>query len=250
VFSLRFSELATGAEWLRVQSTFPGEECISGDGTKLACLSTNREEPRIEIWDLGTRTREKVLGAGVPLILSYDGKRLLSRTNETFEFEEKQVLVFWDLERGGELGRLTIPDSSGPAAQFSPDGSILAINYYPVPRVGKVLKLFDVNTQREVLTLPIEEAFDFVLQGKAMVAVSVFQPVIYWLDVSTGTVEETPLHPPVGSTCINSMQVVADVQHGLRRYANHHEACAPAKLAALAAPLATSTRLVRASNLP
>jgi WD40 repeat protein len=153
---------------------------FSPDGKLLASGSSDLFKGVIKIWDVATGTELRVLSGqqsgASSLAFSPDGKVLASGSQDN-------SMVLWKVETGSVLYKFKGPQSNDVPVHFSPDGKLLAY------AVKKDIKLFDLDSQREIRTLQGHTESIFTLafspDSKKLVSGSFDKTVIVW-DVATG----------------------------------------------------------------
>jgi WD40 repeat protein len=150
------------------------------DGRHLATLMW---DGTVQIWEPATRKevrslrpaeefRNTYLAAGA-LAYSPDGKLLAASATSTLDSQRRPEIVIWDTVTGEVRQRIHGHSAGIGGMTFSPDGQRLVSASYDPNRgaVGEV-KLWDVATGTDILTLPGRMSVAFSPDGRFLAAVA------------------------------------------------------------------------------
>ncbi len=188
--TVKLWETATGEETLTLggDGGVGGEVAFSPDGRRLAASGGRLNEPgEVKLWDVAAGSVVHTLrghtGEVFSVAFSPDGARIASRGGKQHTQGE---LKLWDVSSGQEIFSLPVINSFGHGVAFSPDSRRLA----SADGGNGLVKVWDVATRREVLTLKHTSQIDgvaFSPDGRRLAGASYDRTVLVW-DAATGDV--------------------------------------------------------------
>jgi WD40 repeat protein len=147
------------------------------DGQRLATLSADGS---VRVWDAEGRellVPQPAVFRGVYLSVgcvasSPDGKLLAGASSNALDAQQRRELVIWDADTGAVRTRMAGHSAPVSGLAFSPDGRRLAAASWDINRgaTGEV-KLWDVATGTEILTLPGHVCVAFSPDGRFLTGV-------------------------------------------------------------------------------
>jgi WD40 repeat protein/tetratricopeptide (TPR) repeat protein/tRNA A-37 threonylcarbamoyl transferase component Bud32 len=189
--TVRVWDPATGRETLTLHGDLGsgGEVAFSPDGRRLASCGGEIGQPgEVKVWDAATgnvvHTLRGHTGEVLSVAFSPDGSRLASLGGKRYRSGEVKV---WDAANGQEIFSLPVLISHRHGMAFSPDGQHLA------SATANGLKVWDVATRREVLTLKDTSLIDGVAfsPDRRRLAGASFDDTVQVWDAATGNVVHT-----------------------------------------------------------
>ncbi|MFN6536089.1 MAG: protein kinase domain-containing protein [Nostoc sp. EkiNYC01] len=186
--TIKLWEVATGREicTLREHSEEAKYVALSNDGQILASNSRDNTS----MWEVATGTKIRTLcshsNGGRSVAFSNDGQILASASND-------KTIKLWEVATGREIRSLRGHSESLDSLAFSNDGQILASSswstedWYNNPI--KTIKLWEVATGREILTLPVYSwsrvSFAFNADGQILASGNENKTIKVW-EMQTG----------------------------------------------------------------
>jgi WD40 repeat protein len=139
-------------------------EHLEKDGKRLIRWEFDGE---VRAWDLNTGQLKRTYKHQPPrnirfMMLSPDGRKFVTydQLPGVYEREAKSALSIWDV-RSGEHEQL--PEGLAIFGRFSPDGRTLATTVVDQDGNTQAIKLFDIDTGKEKLSIPVKSPNTMVL---------------------------------------------------------------------------------------
>ena len=169
----RAHDIATGRELQTIASTslnvpgFSGGEggaAISSDGSQLATIITEGENPEIKVWDLASGSEARSINLpdkeinSAEISFAADGRLLVSGIVE-------KRLKLWDMASKGNERELGPTAKDYTLVKFSRDGRLIAISE------GYTIRLWETTTGRELPALKLPNSGIFS-EGNAFISFS------------------------------------------------------------------------------
>jgi RNA polymerase sigma factor (sigma-70 family) len=181
---LRALDLPTGYSWFY---SFPDRQtAVVFPVDRRPPQGGNSQEP-LAIWDMTSNQAPRKLQGdmarkGTCFAVSHDGKTLALNATSPWEQADEDVIGLWDVQSRKLRRTLRIPTRFS-SLEFSSDDRTLMIG------VGAALRLWDIQTAKEVLQRPTHyasiRALAFTPDGKSLVSGSENRSVRLW-DVASG----------------------------------------------------------------
>jgi WD40 repeat protein len=145
--------------------TFTFGQCLSPDGRTLAFTSTEDGAPAVKWWDLEAgRERATFAGEGTPFGFSPDGRWFVATTPP----ENGRRLAVRDAGTGRERWGRFVPDRAAIPWEFSPDGTLLAVDGIP-GAIGLGLTVWNLATGESRAELPWADSPAFTSDGGGLI---------------------------------------------------------------------------------